>query len=321
VIIITGIKKTCGLPDAGTVFLWTASLFTLAYFLRSPELAAASVRAALTVCAAGLIPSLFPYIVLVGIMNSSGLSAKLSALIGKPFSFLFGITGAAANAFFLGAVGGFPIGAVCVGELYKSGAVTKEEAERLCAFTGNASPAFCIGSIGIALFGNAALGVRFYVCSLMSAVLVGIVLRIGKARTGTPHLCAKRGSSRPPAADILTSAVTNGGLTMLKICAFAVFFAVIGDAACHVLQSLSGEFTAAVCASFFELTLAGRRCAALGTNASQVLCAFAIGWSGLSVHMQTAAVLAHSGIRLTKYTAGKLLQGLFCAVLFLISGI
>jgi sporulation integral membrane protein YlbJ len=323
VIIITDTKKARRIPDYGTVFLWAASLFTLAYFLKSPGLAAASVRAALNICASGLIPSLFPYIVLVGIMNRSGLSDRLSCLVGRPFSFLFRIHPGAANAFFLGALGGFPIGAVCTGELYKNGTISKEEAERLCAFTGNASPAFCIGSIGSSLFGNPMLGIRLYLCSLTAAVIVGILLRIGirSRRPSAAEVTLPRCQEHPlSAADIITSAVSDGVTTMLKVCAFAVFFAVIGDAACLAVQTVSGEFAAAVCASLCELTLAGRRCAELGTPSSAILCAFAVGWSGLSVHMQTASVLSRSGIRLTKYTVWKLFQGLLSAICFLISG-
>ncbi|MBQ8551264.1 MAG: hypothetical protein IJ428_00460 [Clostridia bacterium] len=319
-IIIVSIKKkrigtiTTEAPRLDTAILWLLCFFLLGYFLRSPTLAAASVKSALGICASSLIPSLFPFIVLVGIMNGSGLSATVARLIGRPIGKLFGIREEAVYALLLGCVGGFPIGALCVRELYDSGTLEKCEAERLLGYVNNASPAFCIGTLGMSLFGSTAFGIRLFLCQLVAAFAVGLTQR---RRISLPS----HASFKPPAlstSDTITNAVATGGLTMLKICSFAIFFAVLGDAACLVADRFLGGFAAALCASICELTLAGRRLAALSGIIPELLCAFAVGWSGISVHMQTASVLSGSGIGMKRYYISKLAQGILStAFLFL----
>ena len=315
IIIVSVKKKHTRLPSPALTALWMLIIFLLFYFLKSPALAAESVRGALELCAMGLIPSLFPFIVLVSMFNSSGMSARFANIIGRPLGRLFGIDRSAASAILLGALGGFPIGAVCTRELYDSGALTSTDAERLLTFTNNASPAFCIGAVGLSLFGDIGFGVQLYICQLSAALLIGIVQRRRVTPSGVKPRCAANIS----VSDTVTSAIAGGGATMLKICAFAVFFAVVGDALCSVISRFFGDTSAALSAALCELTLAGRRCAALGGNIPRLICTFAVGWSGMSVHMQTASILSGSGLSMKRYYLCKLLQGLIGTALMLMT--
>ncbi len=279
--------------------------------MRSPDAARSSAKSALNVCAAGLIPSLFPFIVLVSLVNLSGLSGRIARFVGRPLGVMFGISPAAASAIILGTLGGFPTGAVCTRELYENGDITKSEAERLITFTNNASPAFCIGVVGASLFGDTAFGVRLYVCQITAALIIGIVQR--------KRACLAYQISRPflgiSVSDIINRAVSSSAATMLTICAFSVFFAVVGDALCITLYHCFGETVAALTGAIFELTLGARSCAALGDNVSYILCAFAVGWSGISVHMQISSILSGTKISMRRYYLCKLLQGILTASL------
>lgn len=289
--------------------IWMFSVFLLGYFLKSPQAARESVKNALSVCANALIPSLFPFAVLVGIMNSSGLSLAVSRLIGAPVSRLLGIRREAVSAVLLSALGGFPMGAVCVRRLLDERILTKDEAERLLMFTSTASPAFCVGALGLSMFGDAGFGLKLYICQLAAAFLTAVITKKGDIGISSTVLAARKAE----VSDLLTGAITEGGMTMLKVCSFTVFFAVVGDAVCLICESCAGSTLAAAFASFCELTLAGRRCAALGGQIGKILCGFAVGYSGLSVHMQTAAVMNGSGVSLRKYHVAKAAQGIFCA--------
>ncbi len=289
-------------------------LFLTGYFLKSPSLAAESVKGALSVCAMGLIPSLFPFIVLVSMIISSGLSDKISDILGKPIAYIFGVDKDCACAIILGCLGGFPIGAVCTRELFASGKIEKSTAERLISFTNNASPAFCIGTLGLALFSDIGYGIRLYFCQLTAALIIGAVQR--KPYKPSAHTPPER--STPPISDMLTAAVSEAGLTILKICSFAVFFAVVGDALAAVLSRFFGELAAALSTAFCELTLAGRRAAFLEVKTARLIVAFAVGWSGISVHMQCASVLSGSGIGMKRYYISKLCQGVICTLMMLV---
>ncbi|MBQ2765828.1 MAG: hypothetical protein IJF48_02455, partial [Clostridia bacterium] len=215
-------------------------------------------------------------------------------------------------AVILGSLGGFPIGAICTNELYMSGVIDKSSAERLLTFTNNASPAFCIGAIGISLFSDAALGVKLYFCQLISAVIIGIVQRRSCNSTQRIKKCTV---SSTHISDILTHSVTAGGETVFKICTFAIFFAVVGDALCIVSNRFFGDTTSAISAVLCELTLAARKCSELGGKAGYLMCAFAVGWSGISVHMQSASVLSKSRISMRRYLICKLCQGALCCIM------
>ena len=314
IIILKSKKREYPLQNIEWTFFCLLLMFLLFYFLKSPELAASSVRSSLNVCAVGLVPSLFPFIVLVSMINESGLSDYISNIIGKPISRIFKIGKNAASAVFLGALGGFPIGAVCARSLYERSEISKNDAARLIAFTNNASPAFCIGAVGVSLFDDMQFGVRLYFCQLTAAIIIGIFGR-GRQDTQPEHSYAHSDKSL---SDIACAAIAQGGMTMLKICSFAVFFAVVGDCMCYVISHCFGDSFATVCVSFVELTLAAGKCAALDTDISHTLCAFAVGFSGLSVHMQTASVLSSSGIPMKKYYISKFLQGILSALFMLL---
>ncbi len=242
------------------------------------------------------------------------MSEAVSRAAGGPLSLMLGIKKDAVGAVLLSLVGGFPNGAICVRHLFDNGTLTKEEAERILMFTSTASPAFCIGVVGLSLFGDAGFGVKLYVYQIIAALLTAIITRKGNIKTTKSQTHSKKHNI----SDVLTSSISDSGMTMLKVCAFTVFFAVIGDAACIICETYLGNIPSAICASFCELTLACRRCAALNQLMAKLVCGFAIGYSGLSVHLQTASVMSGSEVKLSKYHTAKMLQGIFCAIMTLV---
>lgn len=315
--IITAVKKRkCTLTFdyyCKLLAFWSFLVFCVLYLLKSPERGGESVRNALSVCAVRIIPSLFPFAVLVNMICSSGLPSVIAKLVGKPVARIFRISEDAVFALILGILGGFPIGAVCVGDLYKKGIIGEREAGRLSAAVSVASPAFCIGAVG-GMFTDVNFGVRLYFCQLLAALTVLFITK------GTPQVPSVKSVSRPvSAARILTDAVGAGGITMVKICSFVVFFAVIGDVVCTVTEGFFGTYISAAVASFFEITLAVRKSAALSGVSAMLITAFAVGYSGLSVHMQIFSVLGDCRIGKADYLIRRLFQGILTAIFMYIS--
>ena len=97
-------------------------------------------------------------------------------------------------------------------------------------------------------------------------------------------------------------------VTTLKLGALVVFALVVQA----LLAELPG-ITHPAALGFIELTGGVVR---LGSSPSDfVWAATLLGWGGLSVHGQTAAVLAGTGLRMDRYFLGKLLQAAVSAVL------
>lgn len=85
-----------------------------------------------------------------------------------------------AYAMLMGIISGYPIGAKIVTNFRESGMCSKEECERLLAFTNNSGPLFIIGTVGISLFGNSLIGVLLFITHLLAFLTVGFIFRFWK---------------------------------------------------------------------------------------------------------------------------------------------
>lgn len=270
------------------LFLPIAALMVL-LLLRS-QVAAEAVRQGLTLCAQSLLPALFPFFVAVSWAVNCGLFHTLQGM-GIPTS---------AAVFFLGALGGYPLGARTVGEAYRGGLLTKAEAEHLLACCNNAGPAFILVVVGQTVFHSAAAGLALWGIHLAAALLVALLFcRRHTARTTIPPP-----ASSPAAAFI--AAVGSAAETMVRLSAFVVFFTVV----MALLASFLGTVPPLL-AGFLELTVGIT--ALTPHRLDFTLAAGLLGWGGVSVHCQAAAVLSGTDLSLRYYLLGKALQGLLSA--------
>lgn len=90
--------------------------------------------------------------------------------------------GAGAYAMLMGVISGYPIGAKIVTNFRENGMCSKEECERLLAFTNNSGPLFIIGSVGISMFYNSLIGILLFITHLLACLTVGFVFRFWKRK-------------------------------------------------------------------------------------------------------------------------------------------
>ena len=213
-----------------------------------------------------------------------------------------GMGGAGASAFFLGLLGGYPVGGRAVGQLYRAGRLSKDEAERLLAFCNNAGPSFILGVVGVGCFGSLRTGIYLYLVHAFSAVLVGILFR--KKAPVSGQKVRYSAAFEPIAAFV--RAVGEAAEGMVRLCGFVVFFLVI----LALITDLTG-LNHPVLLGLAELTTGVT--ALEGRPGDLVWAAALLGWGGLSVHGQTAAVLSDTDLGLGRYFLGKILQAIFSA--------
>jgi len=293
--------------------LYAALLAFCAYFIKNPAPCADAVSEALTLCAATLVPALFPFTVMTGLAVSCGMADALGRRLDGFFRTVFHINGACGAAVLFGMISGFPCGAAFAAKLYKSGRCSADEAERCAAFANNAGAAFVIGAAGGVMFGDIYVGVRLYAAQLISAAICGVLLGIGHRAT---NVSAAAVSVEPTFSSALSSAVRDGALAMLYVCGFVCFFAVLTSFLANAMGAVGipDGVTAIIC-GFCEFTRGTAGAAAAGGGCGQLLAAAYIGWSGLCVHAQTAQLLSDAGLRTGRYAASKALQAALCAVI------
>ena len=285
-----------------------------------------SCRYGLSLCLDLILPSLFPFFLISGLLSRSGFAVWMGTGLSRFAERFLRVSGAGFTAFFIGLTGGYPMGAAYLSSLVQQGCLPKEEAEKLLLFCNNSGPAFLVGAIGVGCFGSVRIGLLLYAVHAFAALLTGLLLR-GKpadkfsSRIETP--------SRPISfAAALTESVQQAVPALLTVCGFVVCFTVFTGLldANGFLTGISGmtgdalsvpkELIRAVLIGFWELGGGVGALRGLSPTAPVLAAASAlVGWGGISIHFQTLAVLSDADIKGALHTAGRLINAVLSFIL------
>ena len=292
----------------------------LVLFFKNTDASAAWVRQGLELCAKRLIPSLFPFMAISSLMVQSGAGEKIFKIFERPICRIFGVGSSCCAPILLGWLCGFPIGAKCASRLLSLGAVDLEEYKRILCISSTPSPAFLIGAVGTGMLNSTQAGILLYIISLSASVVIGISINMLSGRV------ERKSASRPhhtntSFAVCLTRAVTESSASMLYVCGFVVFFSAFLGALDGILCITGASDTCkAVIFCFFEITSGLSRLCSLALP-SFPLMAMAVGWSGLSVHFQTAAMCDTEKKGLGAYLISHTARAAICLALGCIASI
>ncbi len=280
-------------------------LAVMALLLLFSSQATEAVRQGLQLCVTSVVPSLFPFLVLSSLFLSIAGVDRSDSCLQQVAGRILGCGAAGVGIFFLSLLGGYPVGPRLLGQLYRTHQLSREEAEHLLRFCNNAGPAFILGFVGLGQFGSLHIGVYLYLIHAAAAALLTLLFRPKTV------FFSEKESSRPSSAslaDVFVAAVGEAGSTMVQICSFVTFF----YTALQLFSSLS-HLSHPLILGFVEMTAGVLR---LSTDRSGfVMACGLLGWGGVSVHCQTAAVLSGTGLSLRGYLWSKLLHGIFAALI------
>jgi len=263
---------------------------------------------------------------------------------------LFNLPGCGSFPFAMGIVSGYPVGAKTTAELRKKGLCTVVEGERLLTFCNNSGPLFILGAVAVGIFKNSSVGFILYLAHFMAAISVGLCFRFykyseknsipGKNQYKTNKLSKfigdylKRniGENQKSFGEIFGDAIANAVNSLLIICGFIIFFAVL----IKILDSLKilslvskvlgffliplgmpRELVPSIAAGFFEITtgirLAGE-CTSVSLIHRIIAASLILGWAGISVHCQVIAIIKDTDMHMAPYLLGKAMQSIFSAL-------
>ena len=276
-----------------------------ALLLARPQAASQAVQEGLALCAGTVIPSLFPFFVVVSLLLQLGLAETMQGLCAPFMGPLFRLRGVCALPLLTGLLGGYPTGAKTAADLCQQGRISRQEAEVLLGFCDNCGPAFLLGYVGAGVLGDSRMGAYLYLIHVLSALLTGLVLC---------RLCPDRGpallGSRVPARAVsfpqaLTAAGAGAVSSTLNICAFVVLFRVLAALLPPVLPG----------AALGALEMVTGAAALTPGQGGFIAAAAIVGWGGVSVHCQALSVAAPAGLSFRLHWAGKALQSGLSAAL------
>ena len=265
--------------------------------------AAQFVQEGLHLCAASLIPSLFPFFVLSSFFAEFCASEITNSRLFHGIGRIFGCSATGAGVFFLSLLGGYPVGPRLIAQLQHTSHLSRQESEHLLLFCNNAGPAFFLGLVGLGQFQSLRTGVFLYLIHALSSTLVAIIFR---PKVPFFSISAPKATNSFPKTFV--NSVARAGGVMVQLCAFVTFF----YTALRLFSSLTGV-DHPLFLGFFELTqgILSLSSTFKGICMASGLC----GWGGLSVHFQTAYVLAETGISTKNHLRGKILQSFLATFL------
>ena len=325
-----------------TFFMVLGSVFFAGMLLSWPNAASTGISRGLSICSSLIIPSLFPFLVLAGFTTKSGVGHAIGRRLEFLTRLLFGLPGCCATGILIGFIGGYPSGALAVGELVQQGAISKAQGRRMLCFCVNGGPAFIISGVGAGMMGSIRYGVMLYAAHIAAALLLGIALRVLAPLKETENQDRKNNEMRvslqrmPPAAAFVES-VATACRTMLTMCGFIVLFASLmslidASGFTHWFQTAAqnlfhvegnaksfADIVACILPGLLEVSSGSIEAARAGAAAPLML-GMTLGWASLSVHCQVAASLQGQRLMGTSYFLARifhaLLGGLLSVMLF-----
>lgn len=286
----------------------TASLGML-FLILDTEAALSGAREGITLCLKTVVPSLYPFFILSVLLTGAltGANIPFMAALGR----VCRIPKGAESLLLTGLLGGYPVGAQCIGQAYAAGQLNRGDARRMLGFCNNAGPAFIFGMIG-SLFSAPAVPFVIWGIHIVSALLIGILLPGGSYSEATVP------SPKPVG---LPAAINRSIRIMAGVCGWVILFRVIlAFLQRWFLWLLPSAGQILIC-GLLELS---NGCAALGNLENEALrflyaCIF-LGFGGICVGMQTVSVTGQSGLDTGDFFLGKFLHACISALLALLAG-
>lgn len=272
--------------------LGAAALGILCLLACLPGPSARGVLAGLKSCAFQVIPALFPFFVVTGLILESPLAEWLGLALYPVTRLGLGIRQRrAATVLLLCWLGGFAVAASAISRSYRQGELDRRQAILLLVCGVGSGPAFVVNTVGLLMLGSAPLGVCLLGAMLAANVCTALAFRFLLAlRPESVAPCSFR-SSAPATANQpagLVGAIQSAVHSMLIVCGFVVFFRFLCETAAQALSLDAARFYA-LCAGL-EVTSGCAAGAALPGYAALACCA-ALSVQSLSVFLQVRALL------------------------------
>lgn len=260
--------------------------------------AIAGAQAGIDVCFRSILPSLFPFVFLSSILTKAlqAGSFKWGHILCRLYRIPYGSEG----ILLAGLVGGYPIGAKCIGEATSQSRLFHNEAERMMVFCNAAGPAFIFGIVGN-IFEQRWIPWCLWGIQLTSGLCVARLWPSQNINKSPPHSIS----------NLTASMRLHQALCVMgEICGWVILTrTAIAFAQKWVLQHLPQPLEILVI-GILEITNGCVSLTSVGnTGLRFLICASLLSFGGLCVTLQTRSVA--SAVNQRKYLPRKCIQAIF----------
>ncbi len=270
-------------------------LVVVAILILDARTTSLGVKEGISLCMEAVIPALFPFLFLSGMLNRILTGHPIQFL--RPLGKLCRMPPGSEGILLAGLIGGYPVGAAMINQACKDESLSKEDGRRMLGFCNQAGPAFIFGLLG-PMFENPVYPWLIWGLLIISAVFTAVLL------PGTSdNICAVNKLKPITVAESLTSAIR----TMATVCGWVILFRVI---LVFIRRWFLWSFPATMQILLSGLLELSNGCCSLADldipAFSLILAGCMLSFGGVCVGMQTLSVCVDLETEL--YFPGKLLQ-------------
>ena len=266
--------------------------------------ALAGAQDGILLCMQTVIPALFPFFLLSGLIIQTlpGLNLRIFHWVER----IFYIPRGSGAIFAIGLLSGYPVGAQLIAQAYQDHQLLEKTAKRMLGFCSNAGPAFLFGMVG-PMFSVWYIPWVLWSIHILGACVAGWFLHRDTAEENT---------ELPTTNVTLVSALQKAVKNMALVCGWVVIFRVF-LAFCQrwFLWLFSNEIQV-IFYGIWELSNGCMQLQNISSDAVRFLVAgLFLSFGGICVMLQTASVTGILGMGM--YWKGKAIQSLVTAILCL----
>ena len=303
-------------------FLEAGCALLLILMIRFPQEALSGAEDGLVLWFQTMLPSLFPFMILTGVLMGSPAALLLNRYVTPLSKKLFCISGEGCYCILTGFLCGYPLGAKMIATLVQNRRLSHLEGQYLLRFSNNASPGFLLVYVAQTILGNR-IPLRFFLTCIYGPALLTALLGQWKLRRKMGYKSSADFSHPTNDTDIpdrtVGDAIIDSFEAMIRLCGYLVLFSVIIKMVTVLLPTVTT--LRAVLAGFLEITTGLAALSKLPeAEMTTALILGATAFGGLSCIAQTAGMCRDSGLSIADYTIWKLIQGalaFMAALLFL----
>lgn len=277
------------------IVLSLLAVLGMAVLILDGSTALEGVRSGIEICLYTLIPSLFPFFILSGLITSSLTGQVIRWL--HPIGKLCRIPAGSESLFLLGILGGYPVGAGNVWHARENGAITHQDARRMAVFCNNPGPSFLFGVLGTC-FPDGRWTFLLWLVQIVSAILTGMLLPGGNVKATTSIK-----QTQIHLSDLLNRTVKN----MAGICGWVVLFRMVLEFLNKWILWILPVSVQVVLTGLLELSNGCLELSQIDSVTMRFfLASVMLSSGGICILMQTHAVFP--SLELNYYLSGKMLQ-------------
>lgn len=270
--------------------------------ISEPQVCTDGAARGILLCGRVIIPSLFPFTVCVLFIMKTGILSYASFL--NPFSKrLFRLTGEQFAVMLLSFIGGYPIGAKLINEMYRQNKISLKNAELMVNYCVNAGPAFIVIAVGSAIYSSQRIGYILLFSHIAASFLIALSFRVFLR---PDDLKTVSNSRKIGVSDNFVLSVSDAASAVFGICSYVILFSAVSA----YLENFSDKI----------IILKYLRClleVTVGVSSVKnlITASFLLGFAGFCIWCQVLSVSIGIKINIFVFAAVRILHGAISAVI------